>query len=51
MGIGPTSRPWQGRILPVNYTRKLLKRMVIISTFTLCFYSTFSFWVSLIPLQ
>lgn len=21
MGIEPTSRPWEGRILPVNYTR------------------------------
>ena len=22
-GIGPVSRPWQGRVLPLNYTRKL----------------------------
>ena len=23
MGIGPTSHPWEGRILPVNYTRNV----------------------------
>ena len=22
MGIEPTSQPWEGRILPMNYTRK-----------------------------
>ena len=29
MGIEPTSRPWEGRILPVNYTRKSLRRHII----------------------
>ena len=25
-GIGPVSHPWEGRILPVNYTRLLRER-------------------------
>lgn len=28
MGIGPTSRPWEGRILPVNYTRESDERNI-----------------------
>lgn len=31
MGIGPTSPPWEGGILPVNYTRNDL----ILTHFTL----------------
>ena len=25
MGIEPTSHPWEGRILPVNYTREFVR--------------------------
>ena len=34
MGIEPTSHPWEGRILPVNYTRILTLASIIITLVT-----------------
>lgn len=33
MGIGPTSSPWKGDILPVYYTRNFLLRALLYHVF------------------
>ena len=33
MGVEPTYQPWEGRILPMNYTRKCYNRKYTLFSF------------------